>query len=172
VTASAILAALLALSPHPSAHPLPGWAETEDAHRARLASIAEDVASVARTPTEAAILVGIGWHESGWQPDVDAMSCYRGPGWERRCDGGRAWTAYQMQTSDPEQIAAWRDRKVASREALRRALGSLRRCAKNSPDTRMAAFASGSCEHGHKAARELHAAVRRALAAIDAAGAS
>jgi hypothetical protein len=172
VTASAILAALLALSPHPSAHPLPGWAETEDAHRARLASIAEDVASVARTPAEAAVLLGVAAHESGFSADVDAGQCYRGKGHERRCDAGRAVSLWQLQTGDAEARERWRtNRRAAAHEALRRALGSRAVCARRGLPT-LALYASGSCEHGHREARELDAAIRRAQRAIDAAGAS
>lgn len=167
MNAAAILSALLALSPRPSAHPLPGWTETEDAHRARLVSIADDIADVARTRVEAALLVGIAWHESGLAPDVDAGRCYHGPGYEGRCDGDRAASIFQLQTGDAEARERWRtSRHDAAREALRRALGSRSACVPRGLPA-LALYASGSCERGHRAAMALDADVRRALRLID-----
>ena len=159
-----VFVALLALSPRPSAHPLPGWAETVEEHRARLASFATDVAAVARTRAEAGILIGIAWHESGFAPDVDAGKCYLERGWKSRCDAGRAISAWQLQGGFTEDREVWRtSRRAAATEALRRVHRSLGACQKNEPDTRLAAYASGRCTTGHKAARELHAAVKKAL---------
>jgi hypothetical protein len=170
LNASTILAALLTLAPRPSAHPLPGWSETLEQHRARMASIAADVAAVARTTTEAAILLGLAHHESGYAPDTDeGAHCYRGPGFKMRCDGGRAVSIWQMQDGDADKREALRtSRRAAATEALRRALGSVHACRGRGPA--LALYASGSCARGHKAARELDASVRRALRAIDAAG--
>jgi hypothetical protein len=166
--AGIILSALLTLSPRPSAFLPPGWAETPAEHRARLTSIAADVAAVARTQTEAAILLGIAYHESGFAPDVDAGRCYRGRGWERRCDGGRAVSLWQLQEGDAEKREAMRtSRRAAAVEALRRAAGSMKACRGQGPA--LALYAGGACHRGHRAARELDASIRRALRAIDAA---
>lgn len=171
MNAAPILAALLALAPHPPAHPLPGWTETETAYRARLASIADDVAAVARTRTEAAILLGIADHEAHFAADVDAGNCYRGRGWERRCDGGRAVSIWQLQDADPERRETYRtNRRAAATEALRRALASVRGCATNAPTERLARYAGGRCDGSlaRVRARELDASVRRALRAVEA----
>ena len=42
--------------------------------------------------------------KSGFAPDVDAGSCYRGLGWERRCDGGRAKSMWQIQVGGAEGV--------------------------------------------------------------------
>ena len=168
MTPAAILAALLALSPRPLPHPLPGWAETDEQHRARLASIAEDVAAVARTRVEAALLLGVARHESGYAPDTDqGATCYRGKGYEKRCDGGRAVSLWQLQTGDAEARERYRtNRRAAAREALRRALGSRGACVPQGLPA-LALYASGSCHHGHREARALDADVRRALAVLE-----
>lgn len=162
------LAALTGLSPHPSAHPLPGWEETPEAHRGRLESIAADVGAVARTPVEVAVLVGIAWHESGFAPDVDAGRCYRERSWSRRCDGGRAVSLWQLQDADPERRELWRSsRRAAAGEALRRAVRSIRACGATGPS--LAMYAGGACHRGHAAALELDASIRRARRLMEAA---
>lgn len=170
MTPAAILAALLTLSPHPLPHPLPGWAETDEQHRARLASVADDIAAVARSRYEAALLLGIADHESGYAPDTDeGAQCYRGKGFERRRDGGRAVSIFQLQTGDPALREHWRThRRDAAMSALRRALGSRAACSRRGLPA-LALYASGSCEHGHRAARELDADVRRAPRLLDTA---
>lgn len=165
--AALALAALVGLSPRPSAHPLPGWDETPEDHRIRLERIADDVGAVARTPAEVAILVGIAWHESGIAPDVDAGACYRERGWSRRCDGGRAVSLWQLQSADPERLDVWRrDRRAAATEALRRALQSMRAC---QAGPRLAMYAGGACHRGHQAALELDESIRRARRMMEAA---
>ena len=162
-----ILAALMALSPRPSAHPFPGWLESDEAHKARLEAIADDVAAVARTETEAALLVGVAWHESGFAPDVDAGDCYITGGWAKRCDSGRAVSLWQLQFGDAERRElARKDRRYAAQEALRRLLGSLASCGGGGP--RLALYAGGACNRGHKAAVELEDSVKRAKRLMNA----
>jgi len=170
-----ILAALLQLSP-PSRHrPPPGWEETPEAARARYASIADDIAAVARTRTEAGALIGVAVHESGLYADVDAGRCYEGGAFHGRCDavevGGvlvpRAHSLWQLQDPDPGRATLYRtNRRAAAKEALRRIGMSLRFCAQGDPHERLAFYASGdmACRRGHVAARSLDAHVRRALA--------
>lgn len=162
------LAALLAMLPHATRRPPPGWSETRVAYETRLASIAVDVAAVAHNKREAGYLVGVLVHESGADPDVDAGRCYRGPGWERRCDGGRAVSVWQLQDGDAERREVWRtDRRAAAREALRRIASSLRTCHALEVALRLSMFASGTCRSSGRAAmasRELFDSVQRALA--------
>lgn len=157
-----ILAVLLALAPHGRVRPPPGWQETHAAYEARLTSVAQDIAAVASTESDAAALIGIAWHESGFAADVDAGTCYRGPGWESRCDAGRAVSLWQLQDRSYERREKMRaSRRLAAKEALRRAKASTQQCAQNEPALRFALYASGSCGHGLRTARELfHAFVK------------
>ena len=160
----AIFAALLSLAPPSRAVPMPGHSpESPEAAEERYHAIAEDIAAAARTRTEAAALVGVAVHESGLAPDVDAGQCYRGPGFEARCDAGRARSLWQLQAV-PFGIT----RRDAARTALAKILWSQRVCAGLEPGLRLAAFASGSCANGHGAARSLDASIRRALARMPA----
>jgi len=135
--------------------------ESPEAARARYASIAEDIAAVSTSRADAAELVGVAVHESGLAPDVDAGRCYRGPGHEARCDAGAARTIWQLQLVAPDIT-----RRQAARMALGRLQASRKRCRHLEPALRLAAFASGSCAHGHATARGLDEAIRRALAAM------
>jgi hypothetical protein len=175
------LAAMLALSPPERHRAPPGWQESTDVARARYARIAQDIAAVAaEQPTEArqreavALLVGVGAHESGFYADVTAGQCYRGPGWEARCDGGRAVSPWQMQEVDAERRELYRvDTRAAAREALRRISRSLRACARWEPALRLASYASGSLCHVQptgalaRVARSLWEHVRRAAGVRD-----
>lgn len=96
--ARTILAAMLLLSPPERHRAPPGWEETPEQARERYASIAEDIASVARNRIEAGALLGVAWHESGFAADVDAGDCYLG--WRGRCDDGRAVSLWQLQDGD------------------------------------------------------------------------
>lgn len=159
------LAALLALAPPARRSAPPGWTETEEAYRARLESVAADIAAVSTTRTHVGALVGVAVHESALAPDVDAGRCYRLGTWANRCDGGRAIGLWQLQDADPVKRALYRtSRRDAAREALRRILGSLGACRALEPRLRLASFASGTCSRGWEAAQGLDAFVRRALA--------
>lgn len=98
--AKAIFAVLLILTPYDRVRAHPGWEETQEQMSARLMSIAEDFAAVARNRVEAAMLLGIGSHESAFAADVDAGNCYRVGGFSRRCDSGRAVSVFQLQDGD------------------------------------------------------------------------
>jgi len=89
---SAILAALLAVPAyqHPSEQ-----AETAEARRARLAAVADAIAAVARNRDEAAALVALGRHESGFARLVQEGRCDEMPAGQR-CDTGRARGTWQL----------------------------------------------------------------------------
>lgn len=166
VPSAPIFAVLLALAPFARMRAAPGWEETPAAYSARLGSIADDIAAVARHRTEAAMLIGIAWHESGFHADVDAGDCYHAAT-TGRCDGGRAVSIYQMQDADPARRELLRtNRREAAREALRRGNASRRACAGNVAEERLAIYAGGVCHRlsARAAARGLDAAVRKALA--------
>lgn len=79
---------------------------------------------------------------------------------------------FQLQDGDPEKHRLYRtDRRAATAEAMRRIAWSLVKCKDNTPDTRLAMFASGSCLVGHVAAKQLDGAVRKARALLDFAAA-
>ncbi len=162
------LAVILALVPVASHRPPPGWQETLDAREARMRSIADDIAAVSQTRTDVAVLVAVAAHESAMAADVDAGACYRSPlpAWVGRCDGGRAWTIFQMQSGRREEIATWKgSRREAAREALRRIRMSIGACRHLPREERLAMYASGGCsgEAGKKAARALDGFVVRAM---------
>lgn len=174
--AAAALAILHSLSPLSAPRvTLPGWSETETERGARYLSIAADVAAAVEEACEGrgdgckrwgvTVLTGIGTHESGWAPDVDAGRCYRGKdGLGLRCDSGRAWTVWQLLGS-AEEGAAWAaDRKQAAREALRRASRSWNACRTAEPALRWAVFARGKCTdpEGQRLSRELDALIQAA----------
>ncbi|HEY8924028.1 MAG TPA: hypothetical protein VIU64_06580, partial [Polyangia bacterium] len=94
-------------------------------------------------------------------PDVDAGQCYRGPGFEARCDAGRARSLWQLQ-----DVAPGISRREAARVTLVKIRRSVSACRALPPDQRLSAFASGSCAKGHEAARSLDASIRRALARL------
>ncbi|HSM93371.1 MAG TPA: hypothetical protein VLT47_10845 [Anaeromyxobacteraceae bacterium] len=179
-TAALALGALLALSPPDAPHmALPGWAETVEARRARYASFAEDVGAVVDRACRdrelgcsrwaLAVLLGIAIHESGLAPDVDAGRCYRGSGFEGRCDGGASVSVWQLRAGGEEAALYARDRRAAAREALRRAGRSWNACRRNPTAERLAAYAGGKCDPAEyrRVSRSLWGSVTRAIVAID-----
>ncbi len=179
--AASVLAAILTISPLATPREvLPGWAERPEDRAARYQSIASDVATAATDACgergdgcrrwAVATLIGIAWHESGFAPDVDAGRCYRGrDGKSQRCDGGRAWSLWQLQGGGEEARLWATDRMAAAREALRRAGRSTNACRGKLPaEEALTAYAGGTCSGAtarHRA-RELAADVRRAAAAL------
>ncbi len=160
-----VLAAMLVLSPPEKHRPPPGWEETTEEARARYGRIAADIAAVARTRVEAAMLVGVAWHESGFSRDVDEGPCFQGKGFKGRCDGGRALGLWQLQATAPELRG---DRRAQAREALRRLLHSRKACSTNEPPEQLAAYSGGTCtgKAARASARGLDAAIRKALASM------
>ncbi len=182
--ATLALRALLALSPLAAPREaLPGWDETQEARWHRYRSIAGDIGAVAETAClsrpegaerdrcgrwSVAGLVGVGDHESGWAPDVDAGRCYRGPGHEARCDGGASVSLWQIRAGG-EDATRWRqDRRAAAAEALRRMVRSQNACRGLPVELSLSAYAGGRPTREGRAAqasRELWARVVRAEAA-------
>lgn len=160
------LAALLALAPPAQVRPAaPRWAETEDAIRARYASIAADIAAVSTSRLDVAALVGVAVHESALALDVDRGECERTH--LGRCDGGRAVSIYQLQEADPARRALLRAvRREATTEALRRIRWSWHACQDLDSEFRLSAYAGGRCTSDGDAAvasRGLYAMITHAL---------
>lgn len=163
---AAILAVMLSL---PSARPMPGHEETAEAMRVRYASIAADIAAVVTTPEDAALLLAVTYHESAWAHDVDTGACYRGPGWERRCDSGRAVCIAQIQAWRRERERARTDRRYCLERVLVSARRALATCRHLPPEVRLAGL-SGSCSRGWAGARRMHALRARMRAGLVEAG--
>lgn len=174
------LAVMTALVPptHATAAPTyPGWAETVEARGARYTTIAWDAAIVINDEGEragpgldarhsGALALAVADHESLFAPDVDLGPCYRGPtnAWPR-CDHGESVSLWQVRAANAEERDRYqRDRQAALREALRRMRRSLWLCRHLPREERLALYASGDCERGHQAAREIDAIYRRVLA--------
>jgi hypothetical protein len=167
--ADAVLTVMLALSPPERWTALPGHEEAPSARLERYGAIARDVAEVAKTPAAAALLVAVTYHESGWSFDVDRGECYRGPGWEKRCDAGRAVCIAQIQAAPAQHEAARTDRKACLRQGLTGIRRSIHACSKGPGDPLRFAGLSGSCTRGHAGSRRIHALHRRAADQIGAA---
>lgn len=151
------LAAMLFLVPHGIGHSFPGWSETPAELEARYTQIAIAVGEVAKTKSEAALLLALAYHESAFAQDVDVGPCYRGKrggGWWSRCDAGTSYSVWQVKPyrkADGSLVTGatlQADRKVAARRALTLALGSLGLCRKLGPRDQLSAYIRGTCATG------------------------
>lgn len=168
--ADAVLAVMLSLSPPPNWTALPGHAETVDARHARYRSIAADIAAEGHDREGAGLLLAVAFHESGFAHDVDVGRCYRGKGWEGRCDAGRAVCLTQLQLPRREREEARTDRRTCLRLGLAGIRRSLATCRSSTPPHRFAGL-SGSCSRGLAGSRRIHAIHVRTSSAL-AGGAS
>lgn len=154
MTLAWLMAAMVALAP-PGRVPA---RETEEAARARYASIVDDLEAVIAdahgTEGEAAMLVAIAYHESGLRADVDAGAT-RG--------GGVDVCLLQIRTGKADADELARDRRACFRRGLMLARKSLRACAANPEPERLSAYASGACGRGQKESRAFHALTKRVL---------
>jgi hypothetical protein len=123
--------------------------ETEEAARERYASIAEDLAAVTTSRTEASLLIAVAVHESGLRLDVD-QGLTRG--------GGRDVCLLQLR-SPP--AAALTDRQACLRAGLRLVRASLAACRAAPERDRLAQYASGSCSAGLRESRAIMDSWRR-----------
>lgn len=162
------LACLLALAPPSRRSAPPGWEESEETYRGRLAGIAEDIGAVSRARVDVAALAGVAVEESGLSPDVDAFRCYVPWG----CDGGtkerpRAIGLWQLHATSIEEDARLRsDRRFGAALALKRIWHAMRKCAALPADVRLVGLL-GSCrtdEASLATARKVNGFVLRALA--------
>lgn len=173
--AALALRILLVLSPlRQPRETLPGWAETPWERGARYVALADDVAGAVEDACSGRpscerwalpVLLGIGTHESGWAPDVQAGKCYRLGGHWRRCDGGRAKGPWQVLASAKEGAAWATDVRLGAGVALRQARRSWNTCGHLEPALRWASYARGRCDDpdGQRLSRELHSAIERAM---------
>lgn len=170
--ADAVLTVMLALAPPGKARALPGHEETTEARTARYAAIARDIAAVGEDREGAALILGVAFHEGGFAHDLDeGQHCYRGPGWERRCDSGRAVCAMQLQLPRKQAEAARTSRRVCFTLGLAAVRRSLATCSANTPPHRYAGL-SGSCSRGLAGSRRIFAIHRRVVGLLAAATSS
>ena len=100
VSSTAVLAAALSLSQY-----VGDKVETLEQRSALYRPVAEAIAAVSRTNTEASLLIALAFHESGFARFVVEGRCADGPPGQR-CDGGRARGVFQLhQSACPE---AWK----------------------------------------------------------------
>jgi hypothetical protein len=144
-----IFAALLATTIAPGP-------ETDAERTERLHEIAVDAAFVAKNDDEAALLLAVAYHESGFALDVDKGPCRKGT-----CDGGQAACMMQIHATPERRTELFKDRRECFRVGLSALRMSLRACRKNAPEDRFAQYASGSCMKGFKGSRELYRAWAR-----------
>jgi hypothetical protein len=163
----AVLSVMMALSPERSWTSLPGHTESVEARRARYAAIANDVVAVGKDRVGAALILAVAFHESGFAHDVDeGRHCYRGPGYEARCDSGRAVCMMQLQLPRREREEARTDRRVCFSRGLAATRRSLATCAASTPPHRFAGL-SGSCSRGLAGSRRIFGIHRRAGSALE-----
>ncbi len=153
-----VFLAMLAHAPVERLPQFPGHVETLPQQLARYGEIAAAITDVcegeSRTPRDcAALLVALAWGESGFARDADVGPCRNDGAYRSRCDGGRAasvWQAHAYGADDAGPITVERlfaDRRLAARQALRAARGSLRMCRHLAPEDRLAAL-GGTCTPG------------------------
>jgi hypothetical protein len=154
---------------------LPGWHETAAQKLERYGSIAADVGAVAeelepKSPRRAAVLlVALAFMEGGLAADVDTGPCYRPLLSSPRCDGGAAFSLWQIRLGAGSTSEGWTgadlqgDRRKAARVALRMAWRSIRACSRRGHDAGLRAYASGSCDRGQEASAARLDLARRLL---------
>jgi hypothetical protein len=141
----------------------PGWHETAEQWTQREQAIAADVAAVAGSREEAALLVAVAWHESALAADVDRGPCYQGRA-HQRCDGGRAVSIWQLQGADADRAIWQASRRAAALEARRRLRLSARACVpRYGALGALRAYASGTCRAGKEASASMVRLARRLL---------
>lgn len=148
------LAWMLRFAPLDQLPQLPGHAETQEEGAARYEQIAEAIAGACEdSKTQrscVALLVAIGVGESRFARDADVGPCYRGKGYETRCDGGLAASVWQAHAygrdAQGEPVTVQRlfaDRDLAAKHVLRVARWSLYRCRRLPIEDRLAALGGG-----------------------------
>lgn len=133
----------------PTTRPVfPGHEETLEQTTGRYAEIAADIVRIVgeQPPPDgmsradgAALLLGMAIGESGLSADVDSGRCYRGKGWEARCDHGRARSIWQTW----EQCST---RLECGRIAYRLLRRSLAACRALPAEHRLSGYGSGRCQ--------------------------
>lgn len=127
--------------------------ETRAEQEERLAEIAADALSVAGSPDEALLILAVAEHESGFAIDVD-----KGPCREGTCDSGAAFCMLQVHADREHGAELFKDRRMCFREGLTALRRSRGQCRKEPAPFQFSAYASGTCEAGHKGSAELYSA--------------
>jgi hypothetical protein len=167
----------------------PGWVETAAEKEERYAAIAQALYEVEYDPSEkplyggpmgramtAATVLAVLYHESGFARDVDQGPCYQGKGAPMRCDGGRSACMAQIQIGEgtttlrSHGIAGltkadlFADRKLCFKVAQHLIRRSFVACAKQGPNAKLNAYASGVCTLGQDRSIEILSIARRFVA--------
>jgi hypothetical protein len=140
VSAEAVLTAALSLAPY-----VGDKADTPEQRSALYRPVAEAIAEVARTKSEASILVALAFHETGFARFVIEGRCTEGPPGQR-CDGGKARGVFQLHEAACRDAWELKDGSVESiRAEARCAIRLLRwngeRGKDRTPNRVLAAFA-------------------------------
>lgn len=148
-----LMVALLSPAKAAALPAFPGFAETAEERTVRYHAIAEAIAAATKDTREMAVLVAIAYTESAFSRDADIGPCYRGPGWEGRCDAGRAVSVFQLHARGPDDAKLlFGDRTLAASRAIQLVRRSVASCAKtHGSDGGLRAYVSGSCERGGEA---------------------
>ena len=143
-----VLAALISIAPH-------AWGDAPDEWW-RLIDTTTAITDASRNDTEAALLISVGWMESGWLREVEQE--------ERLGDGHLARGAWQMHD------ILWLQHDVPGQavEAIKRIRGSFGACGNLPYEERLSAYASGSCDRGAAESRARMAVTKRVLAKMGA----
>jgi hypothetical protein len=146
VSPDAVLAAALSLSPY-----VGDKIDTPEQRSTLYRPVAEAIAEVAKTKSEASILVALAFHESGFARFVIEGRCAQGPPGQR-CDGGKARGVFQLHEAACREAWKLKDGSVESiRAEARCAIGLLRWNAERGKDltpTRVHAAFAGYAARG------------------------
>ncbi len=152
----------------------PGWEETVQERHSRYEIIAKDVEAVLEEKgsfpgmdraDSVALTLAVIYHESGFARDVHLGPCYRGPGWEKRCDSGRAVCLMQVQASPATSKRIAADTQECIRWGVSAINYSLKLCKESPEETRLAGL-SGSCKRGHAGAKRIWSIFKRTSALV------
>jgi hypothetical protein len=110
-------------------------------------AVALEIARVARTPLEAAVLVVMAWEEARLIPDAIG-------------DGGKARCAYQLWGAP---LSVLRDLRQCTEIAYARLMASWAAC----PESPIAMYASGSCKRGTRLSARRMAKAFALLSSVD-----
>lgn len=149
----------LALALLPAIHPLaPRLPDADVIARAAAEAVQLDVDEpvTGSRAGDVSLLLTFAMRESSMRVHDRRGDCVLG-------DNGRAAGAWQLQNV-PRELAC--SPAEAARIWLDMAHRSVKRCSRLDPDARLAALASGNCEHGRAVSRERMRAARAALAKV------
>lgn len=157
---------------------LPVWKLDRGPEHAQLkaeqnARVSAAIASVARDPDEAAMLLTIGWHESAWSLAIERGVFTKGQGDPDRNGTPTSISNYQIKRRAASSREAWEAAKTDVRVATQEAAFALRRarnmCRSKGGDpirTAFSAYGTGSCSGRLKDVEKRMATFKRVRARL------